>query len=200
MSAQLPQNRKLTPDEYLALEEKADFKSEYWDGTMIPLNGEPPTLAGASENHVTIALNIASAFRSQLRGKCRVYMSDMKVWIESRRRFLYPDIAVVYGERKFYKDRRDAIENPIVIIEVLSDSTASFDRAEKFFAYQRLPPLQAYVLAWQTEPLFEQYARQSPDAWIDTKAAGCDTLLSPPSIECTLSLAAVYDKVSFENL
>ena len=87
MSAELKQKKKLTPEEYLELEEKAEYKSEYWDGVMVPLYGDPPELVGASESHNLIALNIAVQFRLKLNERCRTYVNDMKVWVESWKRF-----------------------------------------------------------------------------------------------------------------
>ncbi len=103
----------LTPEEYLELERKAEFKSEYSDGYAY-------FLAGASENHNIITLNTAAILLANLRGRCRVYANDMKIWLPRQRKFTYPDVLVVCGERRFYDNRRDVITNPTLIIEVLN--------------------------------------------------------------------------------
>ena len=92
-----PKQKKLTPEEYLELEEKAEYKSEYWDGVMIPLHGEPEELAGATESHNTIILNIAVLFRLKLENRCRTYSSEMKVRVEKKNKFYYLDVLVVFG-------------------------------------------------------------------------------------------------------
>ena len=128
-----PQQSSLTPDEYLQLEETNTTKHEYIDGEIY-------AMAGATDTHVTIALNIASILRSHVRGSgCRVYISDMKVRIESKNRFFYPDVMVTCEK----KDRENATykQFPCLIIEVLSDSTEAFDRGDKFADYQSLETL-----------------------------------------------------------
>ena len=133
-----PQSSNLTPEEYLQLETKSDIKHEY-------INGEVYAMAGATDTHVTIAGNIFALLLSHLRGSgCRVYISDMKVRIENKNRFYYPDVLVTCEDR----DRENSTfkQFPSLIIEVLSDSTEAFDRGDKFADYQSLPSLQEYVL------------------------------------------------------
>lgn len=183
-------NIYLSPEEYLALERQADYKSEYFDGVVY-------ALAGASERHNLITLNAATDLVFQLRGRpCRAYSNDMKVRLPDSRKFFYPDVVVVCGQPQFHDERTDAILNPLLIIEVLSESTEAFDRGGKFQAYQRLESLQEYILISQNRPLIEQYVRQSEEVWKYTAAIGLESSLSLPSIECTLNLSTVYDKVT----
>src|SRR5437763_4654499 len=115
-------NYYLSAEEYLAIERKAEYKSEYVDGVMY-------AMAGSSERHNLIAGNIITDLNIQLRTiPCKVYPSDLKVRVPDSRKFFYPDVSVVCGETKFADDERDVILNPVLIVEVLSESTAAFDR------------------------------------------------------------------------
>nr|MBA3533632.1 Uma2 family endonuclease [Ardenticatenales bacterium] len=115
----------INPEEYLSLERKAEFKSEYMDGAII-------AMAGSSERHNLIVANIIAGLHGQLRGRsCRVYPSDLKVRA-TKRHFFYPDVSVICGETTFHDEQRDVVLNPIVIFEVLSEGTAAYDRGKKF--------------------------------------------------------------------
>lgn len=179
----------LTPEEYLAIERLAEYKSEYVDGVMY-------AMSGASLNHNTIVANVITELGLQLRGRaCRVLSSDMKVRIQDSRKFFYPDVSVICGEPQFHDERTDIILNPTLIIEVLSDSTAAFDRGLKFQAYQQIESLKEYILISQDSPLIEQFIRETKERWTYTAIVGMESSLNLPSIECELSLASVYDKI-----
>jgi Uma2 family endonuclease len=178
----------LPPEEYLAIERKAEHKSEYADGVMY-------AMSGASLKHNKIVANVIAELVRQLRGRpCSALSSDLKVRIPDSRKYFYPDVSVVRDDAQFHDDREDIILNPIVIVEVLSESTAAFDRGEKFQAYQQLVSLQEYILISQNENVIEQYVRQTAESWTYTAAFGMEGSLSLPSIECALSLQAIYDK------
>src|SRR5205085_5153555 len=147
-------NYYLSAEEYLAIERKAEYKSEYVDGVMY-------AMAGSSERHNLIAGNIITELNIQLRTTpCKVYPSDLKVRVPDSRKFFYPDVSVVCGETKFADDERDVILNPVLIVEVLSESTAAFDRGKKFQSYQQIESLQEYLLVAQDEYVLEHYLRQ----------------------------------------
>ncbi|HEV7859696.1 MAG TPA: Uma2 family endonuclease [Pyrinomonadaceae bacterium] len=178
----------LAPEEYLAIERKAEYKSEYMDGIVYDMSG-------ASLRHNTIVANVIGALGQQLRERPGLVLaSHIKVLMPDSRKFFYPDVSVLCGEPQFHDDREDIILNPTLIVEVLSESTAAFDRGEKFRAYQQLVSLQEYILISQDESAIEQYVRQTQESWTYTTALGMDSTLNLPSIECTLSLQAVYDK------
>lgn len=186
MSTQL--DNYLTPEEYLALERRAGQKNEYVDGTVF-------AMSGASLRHNTIVANVISELVQQLKGRnCRALPSDMKVRMPDSRRFFYPDVSVVCGEPQFHDERSDVLLNPTLIIEVLSESTAAFDRGDKFQAYQQLESLKEYLLISQDKKVVEQYVRQTREVWSYTATVGPESSLYLPSIECTLSLGATYDK------
>lgn len=180
----------LSPEEYLALERKAEFKSEYMDGVVY-------AFAGGSPRHNLIVANIIITLGGQLKGRpCRVYPSDLKVRTPNSNRFFYPDVSVVCGDDEVADDEQDVILNPTLIVEVSSESTAAFDRGKKFLSYQQIDSLQEYLLVSQDEILVEGYARQGSDRWLYTKATGLEGSLTLSSIECELTLRDVYDKAT----
>ena len=188
----LPKQRKDTPAEYLALEEKAETRSEYWNGEII-------AMAGGNINHQQIVSNFSRILGNKVYGKCRVFPSEMKVWVKKRDKFFYPDLTVICDKPNFYKTRRDTIDNPRLIIEVLSKSTASFDRAEKFLSYQTLNALQEYVLISQERTTIEQHIKREDGNWIYQATIGLESDVFFPSVEATLSLKDIYDLVEFEE-
>jgi Uma2 family endonuclease len=181
-------NYLLTPEEYLALERKAEFKSEYMDGVVY-------ALAGASPRHNLIVANIIITLGAQLKGHpCRVYPSDLRVRVRNAKRFFYPDVSVVCGDDEFADEAQDTVLNPTLIVEVSSETTAAFDRGKKFLSYQLINSLQQYLLVSQDELMVESYARQGNDSWLYTKVTGREGRLALPSINCELALQDVYDK------
>ena len=183
----------VTPDEYLAAERLSESRSEYLDGVVCPM-------PGASLRHIQIVSNITTELSVQLRARpCHVLPIDMKVRLPDSRKFFYPDLSVVCDEVQFHDDRRDIILNPLLVIEVLSGSTEAFDRGAKFQAYQTLDSLKEYLLVAQDRPVIEQFVRQSDGKWTYTSAVGLESSLALPSVECTLNLSAVYDKVDLDT-
>lgn len=179
----------LTPEEYLALERQAEYKSEYLDGVMY-------ALAGSSERHNLITGNIIAEINLQVRKTpCRVYPSDLKVRIPNSKRFFYPDVSVVCGETQFADDEKDVILNPIFIVEVLSESTAAFDRGKKFQSYQQIESLQEFLLVAQDEYVVEHFLRQESSHWLYTKVSDLEAAIILPTIKCRLALQDIYDKI-----
>jgi len=191
MTAQ-PQKKKYTPEEYLALEEKAEYKSEYVNGYIFKM-------AGGTEAHITISFNATKLFADKLRGKCRAYQSDMKVWVEEVGTYFYPDVTVVCGERRFHKGKRDIVENPILLVEVLSQNTKEYDKNDKFFTYQHIESFQEYVLISQNQPAVQQYIRQTDGGWKYKATIGLNSEVYFESVDATLSLQDIYDLVEFEE-
>ena len=180
----------IPPEEYLALERKAEYKSEYVDGEMF-------AMAGGSERHNLIVANIIAGLHNQLVGSpCRVYPGDLKVRAPKPRFFFYPDVSVVCGETKFHDEHKDVVLNPAVIFEVLSEGTATFDRGQKFLGYQQLDTLAEYIMVSQDGVLVEHYVRQESGSWIYTKLSGLDASLVLPSIECQLELSFIYNNAT----
>jgi Uma2 family endonuclease len=188
--ASLPKMR-YSPEEYLAMEREAEFKSEYIDGEII-------AMVGASERHNLIVTNLVIDLGTQLKKRaCKVYTSDMRVDIRERYLYAYPDVIVVCGEAKFRCGEMDNLLNPSLIIEVLSKTTENYDRGRKFIQYRRIESLQEYLLVAQDEPRIEQYLRQPSNEWLLSEFNGLETTIDLSSINCRLHLAEVYDKVDF---
>lgn len=183
---------KPTPQEYLAMERRSNYKSEY-------VNGEIFAMAGASEAHNLIVANVIRELSVQLKGKsCKVYPGDLRVKIPHTGLYTYPDVSVVCGKAEFDDDQQDTLLNPILIIEVLSTSTESDDRGAKFAHYRKLDSVLEYLLISQERRLIERYVRQ-PDSrfWMLSDADGLQETMELTSIHCQLALAEVYDKVEF---
>jgi Uma2 family endonuclease len=102
---------------------------------------------------------------------------------------------VVCGEVQFADEAKDVILNPILVVEVLSESTEAFDRGKKFLSYQQIPSLQEYLLVAQDEFVVEHYLRQE-DGWLYTKAGGSDAALVLPALNCQIALSDIYNKVT----
>ena len=180
----------LTPEEYIALERKATLKSEY-------LSGEIFAISGASDTHNLITINMATALYNQLSDRgCRIYASDMRVGISAGVSYFYPDIAVTCDKPRFEDDVFDTLINPQVIIEVLSDSTAGYDRGEKFIRYRQLESLQEYILISQDQVLVEHYLRQG-ERWVLSEFSALESVFPLTSIEAELSLRQIYRFVEF---
>lgn len=180
----------LSPEEYLVIERQAEYKSEYVDGVSY-------MLAGSSKRHNLIAGNIITELNIQLRKTpCEVFPSDMKVRVPDSRKFFYPDISVVCDESRFADDERDVLLNPVLIVEILSESTAAFDRGKKFQSYQQIESLQEYLLVSQDEYVLEHFLRQENDHWLYTKSSGLDELIELPTLKCQLPLRDVYNKAT----
>src|SRR5215207_6350571 len=130
----------LSEEEYLAIERQAEFRSEYVAGEMF-------AMAGASRRHNRTVTNLVVALDNQLRARpCNVYSNDMRVKVQSTGLFTYPDVVVTCGEERFADGEMDVLLNPVVIVEVLSDSTEAYDRGKKFESYQSIESLKEYVL------------------------------------------------------
>lgn len=190
--ASLP-NYDLSPEEYLAIERRAEYKSEYVDGVMY-------AMSGASERHNLIVGNIIAELNVQLRkSPCKVYPSDLKVRVPSGKKFFYPDVSIVCGETKFADDQKDVALNPVIVIEVLSETTAAFDRGKKFQSYQQIESLKEYLLVSQDEYVVEHFIRREDGRWLYTKAGGLDEVITLPTVNCQLALSDVYNKVPLSS-
>jgi Uma2 family endonuclease len=179
-----------TPEEYLALERAAEYRSEYLDGEIY-------AMSGASAAHNTIAMNIVRHLGNQFEGRpCRVFASDLRVRVSPNRMYTYPDVVAVCGPREFADDHSDTLLNPTVVFEVLSPSTEAYDRGEKFARYWRLASLTDYVLVAQDQMRVEHFARQG-DGWFVTAAESPDETLRLAALDAELVLRAIYTNVEF---
>ena len=175
----------LTEEQYLEIERKAEFKSEYFQGEMF-------AMAGAVEAHNLLVGNLITVFNVQLRARgCRSYPSDMRVQVGKARMCTYPDVSVVCDEPQFLDNRRDNLLNPGLIVEVLSPSTEAYDRGRKFDHYKTIDSLKEYLLVSTDRIHADLYTRQA-DGWLLNSADGPQDSLDLQSIGCRLSLAELY--------
>ena len=172
--------------EYLALEEKSVEKHEWLDGAIYDMSGGTP-------DHAALAAAVSGELRPQLHGKrCRVFSSDLRVRVLGTGISTYPDVSVVCGRLDKDPDDANAVTNPVVIVEVLSDSTEAYDRGEKFGHYRRIPSLEEYVLVSQRSPKIEVFRRNAESKWVLAEEAGPGESATLASIGCALSVDAVY--------
>jgi len=174
----------VTPDEYLALERQSREKHEYVNGAIVAMGG------------VLIVTNLVRELSTLLHDRaCFVYSTDLRVWIEEANRFTYPDVVVVCGEPIFHDEHGDSLVNPMLIVEVLSESTKDYDRGEKFAQYRTLDALKEYVLVAQDQVHVEQYVRQAPGRWLLSETNDLGDVVELEAIAVQLALADVYHKV-----
>lgn len=180
----------LTPKEYIAAERKATLKSEY-------LSGEIVAMSGASLAHNLITMNTATGLYNQLsEQRCRVFASDMRVGISAGDSYFYPDVTVVCDKPRFEDNEFDTLINPIVVVEVLSQSTEAYDKGEKFRRYQQLASLQEYILISQDQ--VEHHLRQDEN-WVSSEFTSLEDILPLLSVEAELSLQQIYRFVEIET-
>jgi Uma2 family endonuclease len=181
----------LTPEEYLEIERRAERKSEYFKGEMF-------AMAGASYAHVLIVDNLTHELKLRLKaGLCRVHSSELRLRVAPDGLYTYPDVMVICGDPQFADDRRDTVVNPVLIVEVLSESTEAYDRGKKFEQYRTLPSLREYLLVAQDAPRIEQWIRQPDDNWLRAETSGRDASIQLASINCVLPLAGIYDQIEW---
>jgi Uma2 family endonuclease len=185
--------KRYTPAEYLALEEQAEFRSEYCDGEIIPMTG-------GSFNHNRIINRVCAYLLNALQGKpYEPFSSDVRLWIPKYRKFTYPDIIVVQNQPISYENRTDTLVNPRVIIEVLSKSTEEYDRGDKFKYYRSIPDLQEYLLINQYELDIQHYAKTDGGLWIYQAYESIENTISLTSINTEMKVATIYEGVSFKS-
>lgn len=184
---------QLSPQDYLALERKASFKSEYYKGKMF-------AMSGARRNHNMVTGNTLSIINMFLRGKpCTVFPSDMRLHIPATGLYTYPDLLVVCGKEEFVDNEFDTLTNPVIIVEVLSESTEKYDRGNKFLFCRSIPSLREYLMISSDRICVEKYALNERNHWELSDALTLQDSIHLDSIDFTLQLADVYDKVQFEE-
>jgi len=178
--------KQMTVAEYLEWERLSPTKHEFLAGDVF-------AMAGGTEMHSLLASTINRELGNRLKGKpCRVYTSDMRLKVEAFDFYAYPDVQVACDPRRFEGDKHDVLLNPKVIVEVLSESTAAWDRGEKFWHYRHIDSFQEYVLVSQDAWLIEHYTRQNNGGWLLDAVEGKDAVLRLPSLGCDIPLADIY--------
>ncbi|MDU0370680.1 Uma2 family endonuclease [Hymenobacter endophyticus] len=177
----------VSPEDYLAAERRAESKHEYWDG-------EIRAMSGASFAHNRIAANLTIEIGIQLKGKpCSLVGSDQRVQVLSESTFVYPDLTVVCGQPLFEDNTKpDTLLNPMLLVEVLSASTKSHGRGDKFFLYRQIPTLQQYLLLDSQRVHAELHTQDAQGRWLLTETTNWHDLLMLDSIGCQVPLTDVY--------
>jgi Uma2 family endonuclease len=180
-----------TPEEYLELEWVSQERHEYFDGRIY-------AMSGGTANHAFIQANVIAALRAQVRGRpCRVGTSELKVRVEATGMHAYPDVSALCGKPQLAGKHDEVLLNPSVLVEVLSPTTESYDRGDKFTQYRKIPSLREYVLVSQEWMHVERFTRDGadPTRWVFADASGPDGEVELPSIGCVLRLRDVYEDV-----
>jgi len=194
-----------TYEEYLALEEKAEFKSEYHDGEIVPLfreivDGEVVAMAGGSPDHSKISLSVGAELRAALKGtSCEAYNTDLKIRVVKAGRSFYGDVTVVCGELEYYDEGKNVITNPTLIVEVGSPSTEGYDRFDKFFFYRQTETLKEYVLVSTNKIYVEVFTLQESGKWLLSTYDKLTENVEFESIKVEIPMSEIYDRVSFEK-
>ena len=188
------QTRYYTPEEYLELEEKAEYKSEYRDGEIIPMTG-------GTTNHNKIALNFAANLKFGLKKQnYDVYIGDVRLWISRYRQHTYPDIMVIQGEPIYTGANTTTVMNPLLIAEVLSKSTSNYDQSDKFMYYRSIPEFKEYILINQYQYHVMQYVKTDDSKWIFTELQSESDILTLETIDFQISLSDLYEQVNFTQV
>ncbi|MBD2385933.1 Uma2 family endonuclease [Cylindrospermum sp. FACHB-282] len=186
------EKRRYTPEEYLELEETAEYKNEYRDGEILPI-------PEVTTNHNKIAGNFCKKFPLTVQGQnYDIYMSDVKLWIPNYQLYTYPDVMVIKGEPIYEGTGTTNIINPLLVVEVLSNSTKSYDKTDKFKYYRSIPYLQEYIMIDQYSFAVEQFAKQSAGEWIFKEYEGENAVLKLHSVDFEITLPEIYQRVNFE--
>ncbi|MFN4875665.1 MAG: Uma2 family endonuclease [Aphanizomenon sp.] len=185
------QTRYYTPEEYLELEEQAEYRSEYRDGEII-------AMTGGTTNHNKIALNFAASLKYGLRKKnYDVYISDVRLWILRYRQHTYPDVMIIQGEPIYATENNTTVMNPLLIAEVSSKSTSNYDQSDKFMYYRSIPEFKEYILINQYQYHVMQYVKTNDCIWIFTELESESDILTLQTIDFQIALSEIYEQVNF---
>ncbi len=193
MIAQI-EKRHYTPEEYLALEETAEFKSEYHDGEIIPMTG-------GTTNHNQIAGNFYAYCKLAMkRQNYQIFIGDVRLGLPRFRRYVYPDVMIIEGKPVYDGSGQTTVTNPLVIIEVLSKSTRNYDKGDKFYFYRSIPEFREYILIDQERYHVEQYAKTAENKWLLTEYDGQEAVLAMTAVSLEIPLVDLYEGVEFEEV
>ncbi|MBE9141233.1 Uma2 family endonuclease [Nodosilinea sp. LEGE 07088] len=189
MTLAASQTKPYTAEQYLALEVESGTRHEYRHGDIVAMTGGTP-----EHNKIASALNALIWYA--LRGKpYSLFITDQRLWIPATDFYTYPDGMVIADPVELKPGRNDTVTNPLLLAEVLSDSTEKYDRGDKFEAYRTLPSLQEYLLIDQHRPHVEQYVKQFEHQWLFTEYSGLEARVQLASIPVELALDDLYQGV-----
>lgn len=182
-------------EEYLEIEETADYKHEYQDGEIVPMTG------GTTE-HNKIAFNFASYLKFALKKqkqKHNIFIGDVKLWIPQYNQGTYPDVMVIDDEPIYYGTGKTTVTNPSLVVEVLSKSTQNYDQGDKFLYYRSISQFQEYILINQSHYYVMQYNKTNEGKWLLTEYQGENSVLSLVSVNFEITFEELYEGVLFYN-
>jgi Uma2 family endonuclease len=186
------ENKRYSPEEYLAFEVESAERHEYINGVIAPMTGGTP-------QHNELAINLAAFLKFALRGKAyRTFATDQRLWVPEHNLFTYSDVMVTPQVLEQKPGRKDTLMNPVWIAEVLSKSTKGYDRDEKFAAYRTIQTFQEYLLVDQYRPHVEQYAKTEAGKWLFSEYNGLEAVVVCSAIPFELALADLYENIEFE--
>lgn len=189
------EKRNYTLEEYLELDHACEEKIEFRDGRIYPR-------AGTSVSHNRIQVNTILALETRLRGRGgHVFLSDMRIGVPACPPYRYPDLSALCGDPVFEMlGRQEVLTNPQLIVEILSDSTAEFDRGYKFTYYKSIASFTEYVLIAQDRPHVTQYVRQDENNWLNREFNSMGEKFRLASLDCELELSELYEGVQFPEI
>ena len=184
-----------SPEDYLEFERASETRHEFLDGDLY-------AMAGESLSHSRVCTNLSGEVRNKLKGNnCEPLSPNMKVRTSNASLFAYPDLTIVCGEPMFHDTKKDVLVNPRVIFEVLSPSTEIYDRTTKFMRFRMgNETLTDYILVSQDKPFVEHFTRHPSGEWLYRSYNDVSDSFEISSVECSLSLNEIYDRVEFEPL
>jgi Uma2 family endonuclease len=206
--------KRYSMEEYLALEVESTERHEYRDGEIVPITGVMPIplerheyrdgeivpITGEIPNHNRITRNLCTVITLGLRGQpYEVFVSNQQLWIPQNHLYIYPDIMVIAGELQLQEGFEDTVMNPLLVIEVLSQSTAGYDHGKKFAAYQTIPSFQEYLLVDQYSQQIEHYVKTGAKKWSFQVYDEADTVVQLATVGLEVPIGDIYDKVKFER-
>jgi Uma2 family endonuclease len=190
----LAARQNYTLEEYAELEKSSEERLEYFDGNIW-------SMAGASPNHETVVVNLITTLNNLLRERgCRIFGSNLRIKVPVYRPYRYPDVSALCGQpvfEEFYG--LQMLVNPALIVEVLSDSTKSFDLNEKFTYYKSIESFTEYLLIEQDRPHVVLYTKQSAEAWLHREFNSLEDKTFLSSLDCEISVAEIYENVEFKT-
>ncbi len=183
----------LTPEAYLVMEDAAEYKSEYHDGKIF-------AMAGGLPNHNHLCSRMGFLLESALDDKnCLVMNSDQKIWAEAYNSFMYPDVTVFCGKLEFHQKRKDILTNPILVVEVLSESTKEYDWGGKFLKYKSLSSFKEYLTISSDHVEVNVFFKQDESYWHMRTYREADSIIPLQSLGIEISIAELYKKLNFEQ-
>ena len=180
-----------SPEDYFELENEAEYRSEYFRGEIF-------AMAGGTPNHNRLMLNFANLLNTAFKGRsCEAFASDLRVQIDKEKHYTYPDVTAICGEIVFAENRKDTVCNPVLIAEILSDSTKDYDRGSKFTAYRNIESLRDYVLIEQNRVHIEHFSKENDGTWRLREYFNSEDMLILESLGVGVPICEIYSRVSF---